>query len=110
MIENLENGRAFPGVVRNDTAIFATAASRGLKLLSMRIVLPESTFQAFSNTLDAERRKSQYAYGYPDGDGDCNCVTWIERLGLPLLTGTMIEFARLLGWSSHPTRRFGACI
>ena len=45
-----------------------------------------------------------------NGDGDCNCITWIERLGLPLLTGRMDEFLALPGRASHPSRRFGRCL
>jgi hypothetical protein len=49
-------------------------------------------------------------YGFPDGDADCNCVTWIERLGLPLLTGRMDEFIALPGRAGYPSRRFGRCL
>ena len=59
---------------------------------------------------DGERKNSQYSYGFPNGDGDCNCTTWLERLGLPLLTGRMDEFIRLPGIVSHPSRRFGECV
>ena len=52
---------------------------------------------------------SRFTYGFPDGNGDCNCVTWLERLGLPLLTGRMNELFGLPGIVSYPTRRFGEC-
>jgi hypothetical protein len=102
MMERLRNAAAFPGVARDDAAVFAAARSRGLKVLSFEVILPEPQFQGFEAALDAERRSSQYSYGFPDGDGDCNCVTWLERLGLPLLTGYMYEFAALPGMSPTP--------
>jgi hypothetical protein len=109
VMERLNIGLAFPGLVRDDTPIFTAARNRGIVLQLMKIVVPDPTFQKFAETLDGERQKSQYSYGFPNGQGDCNCVTWLERLSLPLLTGRMDEFARLLGWVSNPSRQFGAC-
>ena len=74
------------------------------------VLLPEPAFQLFVAALGRERQNSQYSYGFPNGDGDCNCITWIERLGLPLLTGRMDEFIGLPGRRSHPSRRFGRCL
>ena len=68
------------------------------------------TVLAFAGALGNEKQQSQYSYGFPDGDGDCNCVTWFERLGLPLLTGRMDEFIALPGRASYPSRRFGRCL
>jgi hypothetical protein len=110
LMDGLRNGDAFPGVVRDDTAVFTAARNYGFTTMSFEVILPDPQFQSFKTTLDAERRKSQYSYGFPNGDGDCNCVTWLERLGLPLLTGSMNEFASLSGFLSHPSRRFGQCV
>jgi hypothetical protein len=110
LMDRLKHGDAFPGVVRDDTAVFATAQQRGLSVLSFNVVLPDPHFRHFERILDGERRNSQYSYGFPNGDGDCNCTTWLERLGLPLLTGRMNEFIGLRGISSHPSRRFGRCV
>ncbi len=73
------------------------------------VLLPEPAFQPFVAALGRERQNSQYSYGFSNSDGDCNCITWIERLGLPLLTGRMDEFIGLPGRRSHPSRRFGRC-
>lgn len=108
--EWLRNGFAYPGVVHDDSAVFAAARSRGLKVRSFEVVLPEPGFLDFQARVDAERKSSQYSYGHPDGDGDCNCVTWMERQGLPLLTGWMDEFDGLSYVRSRPSRRFGACV
>jgi hypothetical protein len=108
--DRLRNGEALPGVVRNDVAVYSAAQSHAMTILSFDILLPESGFQDLQASLDAEREKSQYSYSFPNGDGDCNCVTWLERMGLPLLTGRMREFARLSGISSDPRRRFGRCV
>jgi hypothetical protein len=110
LIDKLKNGDAFPGVVRDDTALFPAARKFGLTIVSFEVVFPEPQFQAFLGRLDAERRNSHYSYGFPNGDGDCNCTTWLERLGLPLLTGRMDEFVGLRGIASDPSRRFGACV
>jgi hypothetical protein len=110
LMDGLKNGDAFPGAVRADTAMFAAAKNHGLAVLSFDVILPDPQFQGFKTILDGERRKSQYTYGFPNGDGDCNCTTWPERLGLPLLTGRMDEFVRLPGISSLPSRRFGRCV
>jgi hypothetical protein len=57
------------------------------------------------------RRSSEVRpYVFPDGDGDCNCTTWIERLGVPLLTGRMDEFAAVAGVALQVRRRFGVCV
>jgi hypothetical protein len=109
MLNRLKNGDRLPGVVRDDTAVFTAALSKGLTLVSFEIILPDQEFQDFKSTLDAERRNSQYYYGFPNGDGDCNCTTWLERLGLPLLTGRMDEFIGLPAISVDPSRRFGRC-
>ena len=110
LMDRLKNGDAFPGLVRDDAAVFAAARKHGLTLLSFDVILPDPRFQDFKTTLDAERQRSQYSYGFPNGDGDCNCTTWLERLGLPLLTGRMDEFIGLSGFSTNPRRRFGLCV
>jgi hypothetical protein len=110
VMDNLKNGDAFPGVVRDDMAVFAAAQQHGLTVQSLEIILPDPRFQDFQRRLDGERKKSQYSYGFPNGDGDCNCITWLERLGLPLLTGRVDEFIRLPWIVSQPRRRFGECV
>jgi hypothetical protein len=110
LLGRLKSGQAVPGVVRDDTAVFAAIRARGFPIRTFDVVLPDPQLRSFQTALDGERQASQYSYGFPDGDGDCNCVTWMERLGLPLLTGRMREVARLSGFSSDPTRRFGRCI
>ena len=56
--------------------------------MTVNVRLPDPVFQAFEQRLNDERQQSQFTYGFPDSDGDCNCTTWLERLGLPLLTGS----------------------
>lgn len=109
LFDSLKKGNRFPGVVRDDRAAFTAARKRRLPLVTFEVILPDPRFQGFQNTLDDERRKSQYYYGFPNGDGDCNCITWLERLGLPLLTGRMDEFIALPAILAHPQRRFGLC-
>ncbi len=110
VVYRLRNGEALPGLVTDDTVLFTAARQHGLAVEAYDVLLPEPTFQLFRAALGRERQNSQYSYGFPDGDGDCNCITWIERLGLPLLTGRMDEFIALPGRLSHPSRRFGRCL
>jgi hypothetical protein len=110
LLDGLKNGDAFPGVVRDDRAVFVAARNHGLNVRSFEVILPEPSFQRFEGRLDGERKGSQYSYGFPNGDGDCNCTTWLERLGLPLLSGRMDEFIGLPGIVSCPSRRFGKCV
>lgn len=110
VVLGLRNGEAFPGIVTDDTGLFTAARQHGLAVEALEVLLPEPAFQLFVAALGRERQNSQYSYGFPNGDGDCNCITWIERLGLPLLTGRMDEFIGLPGRMSHPRRRFGRCL
>jgi hypothetical protein len=110
LMDRLKNGEAFPGVVRDDAGVFSAARTHGITVRSIEVILPDPRFQDFVGRLDGERKNSQYSYGFPNGDGDCNCTTWLERLGLPLLTGRMDEFITLPGVVTYPSRRFGECV
>jgi hypothetical protein len=106
----LKNGDAFPGIVTEDRAVFSAAGTHGLVVMSFKVVLPDPRSQEFQRSLDGERQASQSTYGYPNGNGDCHCTTWLERLGLPLLSGRKDGFSRLRGISLYPNRRFGKCV
>lgn len=110
LMDQLKNGDSFPGIVRDDSSVFSAVRNLGLTVLAVDVILPDPGFQDFVRRLDAERKQSQYTYGFPNGDGDCNCTTWVERLGLPLLTGRMDEFTALPGIAAFPQRRFGKCV
>lgn len=110
VMQNLMNGSAYPGIVNDDTHVFATARRKRFRVLTFDVVLPDPTFKEFEIELNAERTKSRFTYGFPNSDGDCNCVTWLERLGLPLVSGSMLEFVNMTASSRYPRRRFGACI
>ena len=109
VMQRLRSGDAYPGVVLDDTAVFAAAQQQELTLLTFDVALPPSSFQSFRRKLIAEVKQSDYSYGFPNGDGDCNCTTWLERLGLPLLTGRMDEFTTVAGVAAQRRRRFGLC-
>jgi hypothetical protein len=109
-MQRLRNGDAYPGVVTDDTQVFAAARRRRLRVLRFDVVLPGPAFREFERTLRVERKRSRYTYGFPDGTGDCNCATWLERLALPLLSGSMDEFSTTTASSRYPSRRFGQCV
>ncbi len=110
VLNGLKAGNAFPGQVRIDTPIFAAAVQAGLPVLTFTVVFPDPEFNVFDSSLSIEKQGSRYTYSFPNGDGDCNCITWMERLGLPLLTGRMNEFIPGIVLSSLPVRRFGNCM
>jgi hypothetical protein len=110
VLQRLRNGDAYPGVVTNDTNVFAEARKNRLGVLTFDVVLPDTAFQVFEQSLSKERTKSQFTYGFPDGDGECNCATWLERLALPLISGSMDEFTSMTASSYYQRRRFGQCI
>jgi hypothetical protein len=110
VMDALKRGGAFPGSVGDDSPVFAAAAGvYRLTVQTFTLRMPVPAFLEFKTRLDNEVVKTNYKYGFPDGDGDCNCITWLERLGLPLLTGRMDEFATLPGFALYPARRFGQC-
>jgi len=109
LLDRLKRGEAFPGIVRDDRTVFAAAHLQGLSVQTFDVRYPNFSFDRFKAKLDSERERSNYSYGFPNGDGDCNCTTWLERLGLPLLTGRINEFVALTGFIAYPTRRFGKC-
>jgi hypothetical protein len=107
---NLRNRVAYPGVVTDDTQVFVEAKKKKLRVRTFDVILPDPAFNRFEQKLVAERRRSQFRYGFPNGDGDCNCATWLERLALPLISGSMYEFVNMTVYSKFPHRRFGECI
>lgn len=107
VMQRLRNGGRMRGIVRNDATVFAAAEKRGLAILRFDLALSPRSFDRFQKKLKLGR--SPFHYGFPDGDGDCNCTTWIERLGLPLLTGRMDEFTSVMGVVTQVRRRFGIC-
>jgi hypothetical protein len=109
VMQQLRRGGAYPGIVRDDTAVFTAAQQHGLTVLRFEVALPPPSFRVFRRKLTAELRHSKYSYGFPDGDGDCNCTTWLERLGLALLTGRMDELSAIPGVAAQVRRRFGVC-
>src|SRR5207248_3037899 len=69
LLDRLKYGDRFHGVVRDDTDVFLKSApSHGLTPVWFEIVLPEPRFKLLETTLDDERWKSQYYYGFPNGD------------------------------------------
>ena len=81
-LQRLRSGGAYPGIVREDMAVFTAAQQHGLTVLRFDVALAPLSFRTFRRKLTAERKHSKYCYGFPDGDGDCNCTTWMERLRL----------------------------
>ena len=109
-MQRLRNGNAFVGVVSDDSAVFTAAQRLKLRVKTFDVILPQPVFVDFDEQLRREKLRSRYEYGFPNGDGMCNCTTWLERLALPLLSGGMDEFTGLPGFRLYPRRRFGVCV
>jgi hypothetical protein len=109
VMDDLAAGLAFSGIVRDDRPIFDAATRHGLAVISFEVLFPDASFAVFKQSLEDQIRGTRYKYGFPDGNGDCNCTTWLERIGLPLLTGRMREFTSLSEITQYPSRRFGEC-
>jgi len=62
------------------------------------VLVPKAFHGEVAKALAAERTSSNHTYGFPDGDGDCNCTTWIERIGVPLVTGKMDELLLVMNF------------
>jgi hypothetical protein len=110
VLQRLRNGDGYPGVVNNDPNVFAEARKNRLGVLTFDVVLPDTAFKVFEQSLSKERTKSQFTFGFPDGDGECNCATWLERLALPLISGSMDDFTSTTASSYYSSHRFGQCI
>ena len=111
LLNHLKRHLAVPSEVRDDTQVFKDASLIGLQVEEIEILVPQAFYDHVEISLAAELKSSNYTYGYPDGD--CNCATWIERLGVPLFSGQMDELMMTLDFSmtqhSLQKRRFGLC-
>jgi hypothetical protein len=114
LLDHLKARKAVDGEVRSDAAIFDDARNHGLPLQQFDVLVPQARYDQIETTLAQERKSSNHKYGFPNGDGDCNCATWIERIGVPLLSGRMDELEVLMTFSVHhlgyQQRRFGVCV
>lgn len=63
VLKRLKSGDAFPGLVRDDTALFRAARKRNLGLISFDVVFPQPVFRVFEKRLGGERKASNYRYG-----------------------------------------------
>jgi hypothetical protein len=58
VVQGLQNGEAFPGIVTDDTGIFAAASQHGLAVEAFDVLLPEPPFLLFVAALGCERQNS----------------------------------------------------
>lgn len=109
LINQLQNRQAFPGVVLDDTSAFRLARKHNVRIDVLRLFFPPPFFAEFEQRIQSEQSRSRYTYSFPNGEGDCNCLTWIERIGIPLFSGQMLEFMDSLKSVGYRDRRFGDC-
>lgn len=114
VIENLKKNQAsskpYPGVVTDDTEVFSAAQARGLTVVKLELVYPESKFNEVKQRFEAEKGKSDYHYSFPGRAGDCNCATWPRKLGvfIPEGSGRMKLYVEELEKTGSP-RKMGVC-
>ena len=100
----------YPGTVTDDSAVFGEARQRGLKVVTIEYIYPESRYLEIKAKCDAERGSSQYRYSFPGGGGDCNCATFPARIGLPVpeATGNMKNYMPAAEAAPTPQKK-GKC-
>lgn len=110
VLDKLKAGDGYPGHVTDDTSTFEAAKSRGLSVVTIEYVYPESKYNEIKARFDAERSASSYDYSFPGGSGDCNCATFPARLGIPIpeATGNMKFYMAAMQQADTP-RRMGDC-
>jgi hypothetical protein len=110
IVEQLKERQVpFPGTVSDDTDVFNAARQRGLKVVTIEYVYPESKYQELKAKFDAERGSCQYKYSFPGGGGDCNCATFPALVGLPVpRNGNMRDYMPIVEAMPTPQKK-GKC-
>ncbi len=110
ILEKLKAGDPYPGAVTDDTAAFDEAKQRGLPVVTIEFVYPESRYNEIKAKFDAEKSSTAYNYSFPGGGGDCNCATFPARVGVPVpeATGNMKLYMAAIQKMATPQRR-GQC-
>src|SRR5262249_6311552 len=58
VMQGLQSGAAFPGIVTDDTGVFTAATQHGLAVEAFDVLLPEPAFQLFVAELGREKQNS----------------------------------------------------
>ena len=109
LFNRLAGGECLPGLVLDDTSVFQAADQVNLPIAVMEVHLPSNRHAQLDLTVKSETPSSRFTYGFPYGLGDCNCITWMERIGLPLVSGQMKELMGAFAAAGSLSRRFGNC-
>lgn len=114
VIENLKQNKGrrepYPGMVTDDTSVFNAAKARGLQVLKLELVYPESLYKEIKAKFDAERAASGFHYSFPGRGGDCNCATWPRQIGvfIPEGSGVMKAYMQAMASTESP-KKMGIC-
>lgn len=102
----LDSQTAFPGVVSDDTEVFAEAERRKLGVVRKQYDLTEDEYDAVESIFKRELQQSGFMYCFPGGPGDCNCATWPEKLGLriPHQSGQMKAYVEAMKKTAEQNR------
>jgi hypothetical protein len=110
VVETLKGGGSYPGQVTDDTAIFGAAKQRGVPVVTIEFVYPESRYNEIKAKFDAEKSSTTRLYSFPGGTGNCNCATFPARIGIPVPegSGNMKLYIPAMQKAPSPQRR-GRC-
>jgi hypothetical protein len=110
VLDKLKGRKSYPGHVTDDTSVFDEARRRGLSVLRVEYVYPESEYNEIRAAFDSERSSCSWNYSFPGGGGDCNCATFPARIGVrvPEQTGSMKLYIGAMN-SAPDTQRMGDC-
>jgi hypothetical protein len=61
-------------------------------------VLVRTRAYDFERKLSSEQKKSRYTFGFPNGNGECNCATCLERLAFARVPATRALYTRRGGF------------
>lgn len=110
VLDKLKGKKAYPGHVTDDTAVFDDAKRRGLSVVTIEYVYPESEYDEIKGQFDAEKSSCSYDYSFPGGAGGCNCATFPARIGVPVPepTGNM-RFYMKAAEQAAKVQKMGDC-
>jgi hypothetical protein len=98
VVRSLKNGGVYPGKVSDDTHLFEAAAAASIQVVTVEYSYDIQTAVGIENVVLNELASTSLTYSFPGHQGDCNCVTWLARMGLrmPETTGRMTLLVQAL--------------
>jgi hypothetical protein len=110
VLDKLKGKKSYPGHVTDDSKVFGDAKSRGLSVLKIEYIYPESRYNEIKKNFDAEKSSCTWHYSFPGGSGGCNCATFPQRIGIKVPEGSGNMKLYMQAMQAEPTpQRMGDC-